>query len=283
MFSLARIVLPVDFSARCIGAARYVEALAERFGSEVILLHVVPPPHYEFSSMEVGGTVLNELFAARSAQLQKQLDGFLTSELPELQARRVLLDGDPARRIVDFAHSERAGLIVMPTHGYGPFRRFVLGSVTAKVLHDSDCPVWTGVHLEEAPAVNQIRFRTIVTAVDLGGHSRATLNWAASLAEACQARLVLVHATPEIETPEWRLQLAGQAKEELAKLINKAGVEAEIFVESGDAPEMVCTAAEEYKADLLVIGRGSAVGILGRLRTNAYSIIRQSPCPVVSV
>jgi nucleotide-binding universal stress UspA family protein len=37
------------------------------------------------------------------------------------------------------------------------------------------------------------------------------------------------------------------------------------------------------EADLVVIGRGASSGMLGRLRTNAYSIIRQSPCPVVSV
>jgi len=36
-------------------------------------------------------------------------------------------------------------------------------------------------------------------------------------------------------------------------------------------------------ADLLVIGRGSASGVFGRLRTNAYAIIRQSPCPVLSI
>jgi hypothetical protein len=32
-----------------------------------------------------------------------------------------------------------------------------------------------------------------------------------------------------------------------------------------------------------VIGRGSAAGVFGRLRANAYSIIRQGRCPVVSV
>jgi hypothetical protein len=32
-----------------------------------------------------------------------------------------------------------------------------------------------------------------------------------------------------------------------------------------------------------VIGRGSAAGVYGRLRANAYTLIRQSPCPVVSV
>jgi hypothetical protein len=41
---------------------------------------------------------------------------------------------------------------MMSTHGYGAFYRFLLGSVTAKVLHEIQCPVWTGAHLEEAPA-----------------------------------------------------------------------------------------------------------------------------------
>jgi nucleotide-binding universal stress UspA family protein len=37
-----------------------------------------------------------------------------------------------------------------------------------------------------------------------------------------------------------------------------------------------------HNADLVVIGRGKLQEALGRLRTNAYAIIRQSPCPVVS-
>ena len=168
MFSLAKIVLPVDFSERSLGAARYVEVLAGRFGSEVILLHVLPPPHYEFSALEVGGTMLNELFAARSAQLRSELDAFQEPELAHIRTRRLLLEGDPAKKIVEFAQNEKAGVIVMPTHGYGPFRRFILGSVTAKVLHDADCPVWTGVHLEQAPEVSAIRFDRILAGLDLG-------------------------------------------------------------------------------------------------------------------
>jgi nucleotide-binding universal stress UspA family protein len=50
----------------------------------------------------------------------------------------VVLQGDPARQFVDFAHSSNTDLIVMPTHGYGQFRQFILGSITAKVLHDAD-------------------------------------------------------------------------------------------------------------------------------------------------
>jgi len=46
---------------------------------------------------------------------------------------------------------------------------------------------------------------------------------------------------------------------------------------------VVCELAKRLPAELLVIGRGSAAGVFGRLRTNAYAIIRESPCAVVSV
>ena len=51
-----------------------------------------------------------------------------------------------------WAKANQIDLIMMPTHGYGRFRALLLGSVTAKVLHDADCPVWTAVHREEVMA-----------------------------------------------------------------------------------------------------------------------------------
>jgi nucleotide-binding universal stress UspA family protein len=47
--------------------------------------------------------------------------------------------------------------------------------------------------------------------------------------------------------------------------------------------KVVSQLSAESKADLLVIGRKAEAGVLGRLEMIAYSIIRQSPCPVVSV
>jgi nucleotide-binding universal stress UspA family protein len=162
--------------------------------------------------------------------------------------------------------------------------------VTAKVLHDADCPVWTGVHLEEAPPIERISFRNVLVAVDLGPQAIEPLRWAAWFASACDARLWIIHATPSLEgrageyfDPDWRVHLAEQARGEIAKLQEQAGSRAEVLVEDGDAPRVVCSAAKRLGADVLVIGRGSAAGVFGRLRTNAYSIIRQSPTPVVSV
>jgi len=72
-------------------------------------------------------------------------------------------------------------------------------------------------------------------------------------------------------------------RDDLARVQQRFGTEAELVVEPGDPPKVVCEMAQQRRAELLVIGRGSAAGVFGRLRTNAYAIIRQSPCPVVSV
>ncbi len=196
MKSLDKILLPVDFSERSLGAARYAKTLTGRFGSELTLLHVLTPPHYEFGALEIGGSMLTELYANRAEQVDKELETFMAGELTGTKATRVVLEGDPARRIVEYAHEEGIGLVVMPTHGYGPFRQFILGSITAKVLHDSDCPVWTGVHLEEAPQARPMAFQNIVCAVDMGPQSCQALEWATAMQKAFGARLTVVHAMP---------------------------------------------------------------------------------------
>lgn len=290
MLQLKKILAPVDFSGRSVGAVRYAKALSEHFSSEVILLYVLPPPHYEFSSMEVGGTVIADLFEARTQQVREDLDSFLRDQIPDLEAERVLLEGDPAQKIVEYAHEGHIDLIVVPTHGYGRFRRFILGSVTAKILHDADCPVWTGVHLEEAPPAAEIAFRTLLAAVDLGPQSERTLGWAAEMADSYNARLILIHAVQcvadsgdDADCRDQKSRLIQECRDELDALTAKVGCQAEVMIENGEAPEIVCSVAQQTAADLLVIGRGSAAGVFGRLRANAYSIIRTSPCPVVSV
>jgi nucleotide-binding universal stress UspA family protein len=290
---LARILLPIDFSERSAGAARYARALAAHFGSQLTILHVLTPLQYEYGALEIGGSMLSELYRSRSEQATRELDAFLADELTGPNVHRMVLEGDPAAKIVELAHgSPDETVIIMPTHGYGPFRRFILGSNTAKVLHDSDCPVWTGVHLEKAPALASIPFRNILCAVDLGPQSSKTLCWAARLAQEFGSRLHLLHATgasPESSeagddaAAQWQAAIRKSAADELTRLQKFVGMEADFSVEPGEAAKVICSTAQRVEADLLVIGRGSAAGVFGRLRTNAYAIIRESPCPVVSV
>ena len=291
MTLLERILLPVDFSDRSVGAAHYIEALAARHDCEIHLVHVSTPLSYELSALDVGGTVISDLNQDRSADLLEQINAFLADELKPFRVQRHLLEGDPAKRIVEYAHDHRINLITMPTHGYGLFRRFLLGSVTAKVLHDADCPVWTGVHIEDAPSPDKIHVRKVMVAIDLcPGQALKAMSWGAQFAESFGAELVIAHAYPSLEgrsgeyfDPNWRNYFTNVAAEEINKMQGKLGLHAEAILESGDVPHVVCNLAQLHSADVLVIGRGSAAGMFGRLRANAYAIIRQSPCPVVSV
>jgi nucleotide-binding universal stress UspA family protein len=240
--------------------------------------------------VEFGVSAADALYANRNAQAQRDLAAFISSELPDIPVTKLVVEGDPAHKIVDYSHDEGMDLIVLPTHGYGPFRRFILGSVTAKVLHDAECPVWTGVHIQEAPPAEAIAFKHVLCAVDLGPHSERTLGWAAQFAQSLGARLTIVHATPLLDygetayfDPNWRAMLTAQALEKIAALQTSMGTQAEVLVESGDVAKVVRRFAEQGRADLLVIGRSSEAGLLGRLRANAYAIIRESPSPVVSV
>ena len=108
-------------------------------------------------------------------------------------------------------------------------------------------------------------------AVDLNGSSSRVLRWAHHVAEEYQAELTLVHAGP------------ASALEALARLQESIGSHAVPRVEEGEPAKVIAALAQELQADLLVIGRKGLAGMRGRLEMTAYSIIRESPCPVVSV
>jgi len=289
MLKIGRILLPVDFLGPSKHVVHQAAVLARHFHSEIVMLHVVTPLSYSAGLIE-GNYVpanLGDLLKELIRQAQRKLDEALGPELDGLAVKRVLLEGDPAFMIVETARVEKADLIAMPTHGYGAFRRFLLGSVTAKVLHDSDCPVWTGAHLEEEP-VREFSIRNILCAVDLSPHSSKTVQWAAQMAAEFQARLTLAHITVGMEIygpgpyqvdPSWTEALVISAKRQLANLQQEVGTMAEIFIGSGDVPKLLSHAAKQTNADVLIIGRPSS----GRLRATGYGIIRDSYIPVLSV
>jgi len=281
MFSLDKLLVPIDFSERCLGAARYAISLAEHFQSEMTLLHVVSPENTGPGAAAMVNE--NQRMAA-----EKELADFLCAALNHLNVRRVLREGSPAEVIVDQARRDNSDMIMLPTRGYGPFRRLLLGSVTAKVLHDAPCPVWTGVHLAEGPSHEWLTPKQVVCALDLGPASATVLRWANGRAEAFHSKLTIVHVEPRLDSPgeefyahEYRRILFAKATEAVGELQKREGTSAELMLESGDVAEATARAVCRLDGDLLVIGRGDLPD--ARLGTHAYGIIRKSPCPVVSI
>jgi len=285
MLSLPKILAPIDFSERSPAAARCAGELACHFHSQLSLLHVLDTTPFELSGY--GMTPFTFDLLPMEDRAKEWLKGFLPGEFQNMAVRRVVLSGDPATQIVSYAQSEGMSLLVIPTHGYGPFRRFILGSTAAKILHDANCPVFTGVHLADS-AFGPRGFQNILCAVDFCPQSERALLWAAEFAAEFHSRLSVTHITPAPEGVEYydaglRERLMQQAREQVEAMMKRVGVNGVVLIEEdNNIPRVLCSTAERQEADLVVIGRGSDT-LLGRLRTNAYSIIRQSPCPVVSV
>jgi nucleotide-binding universal stress UspA family protein len=291
MLSIKQILVPVDFSDRCLGMMRYVRFIARAYGSQVTLLHVVNPFH-TIPATAISPPSMIQISPTLLVEKSKELDQVAAAELEGIPVRRFVYEGDTVWQIADFAKSERADLIAMPTHGYGVFRRFLIDSVTAKVLHDVPVPVLTGVHMDEHTDFRIVEGSTLLCAIDLGPQSQEVLEWAAQMARDLGAQLGIVHVaasiSPGVEAllpPDTETEMKKKALGEITKLQIAAGAQAAtVYIEKGDAPKTVCAVAAAVKAGLLVIGRGILdEDEAGRLRTNAYAIIRQSPCPVISI
>ena len=287
MQTFEKILFPVDMSDSCTATAPFVEALAKKFNAELTLMHVLEIPPAYFTDW-YGYISLVDTQAIRDAR-QGEFDQYLKDRFAGLHVRRILEEGDPSRIITKWAEEHATDLIMLPTHGYGVFRSLLLGSVTAKVLHDALCPVWTSVHVEDTPPASA-SFERIMCAVDLTDSSIATMRFASQLAHDFDAKLWLVHAVPAPEAGPERyfdadLQkfLEEDARKEIAKMQEAAGIAAQLCIGAGEVAHVVREAATHHNADLVITGRGHSIRTLGRLRTNVYAIIRQSPCPVISV
>lgn len=256
-------------------------ALVHHFHSELLILHVVKPLSY-LGGSETTHELLKEDIANEHAKLKTCLG-------PELDgARHLVLKGNPAHEILRVAHDEKIDLIVMPTHGYGAFDRLILGSVTAKILHGSECPVWAGAHVQDVP-IGQFAIHNILCGVDFGPRSPRTVRWAQDVATEFGAQLTLVHVTPGVEIygpggrhilSEMKEELVNSAMKHMEKIQLETGTKGKVYIGSGEVPKVMNQAARDTRADLIVLGH-RCIG--GRFGTTAYGIIRDAGIPVLSV
>ena len=285
MLNIKRILLPLDLEHTNLPGAVVHEAaaLTRHFHSEIFVLHVLEP-----LTFLAGSETADELLEQAVAKEQENLSKCLGPVLDGKPFKRIVVKGNPAREILRIAREENIDLIVMPTHGYGAFEKFMLGSVTAKVLHRSTCPVWTGAHVKDAP-VGQFAIRNVLCAVDFGPLNSKAIRWAHEAATEFGANLTLAHVMPSMEIygpggfhvlGDMKNELVNSAKAQLAQIQQEMDVHAGMFIGSGDVAKVMGQAATETKADLIVVGARSLAGRFGDI---GYGIIRESPVPVVSI
>ncbi len=112
--------------------------LALKFGSELYVLSVVPELYLTELS-EADRERIREVLTEETHKLMKKVEKELTSK--EIPFKCLVKQGDPAEVIIKTARSLRTNLIVTGSHGRSGPSRFLLGSVSSKVLQHAHCPV----------------------------------------------------------------------------------------------------------------------------------------------
>lgn len=285
MGTFKHILFPVDFSERSQSLRPYVKAMAEQFKAKLTVMNVVEIPVETMGGIDRSYPVVFD-FPAMKPHIMEMLKDYTV--VPG--ADTVAVDGDPTFNIAEYARDHGVDLIMMPTHGYGKFRSLLMGLVVSKVLHDADCAVWTAPHAEDPGMRAHMPCHNILVAVDRGVEQAPVLRCAAQMAKEMGATLSLVHAVPGAEahpfetgSDEFSLFLLDAARKEMAKLQAEAGTSFEATIAAGKVGDVVRQTALDRHADLTIIGRGVMHETFGRLRTQSYQIIRESPCPVLSL
>jgi nucleotide-binding universal stress UspA family protein len=142
MASVRRILMPIDFSGPSMEALRYGADLAEQFGAELLLEHVIAPPAYPtslFATIQAFPVLHHEVrqhAEDRLAEAQASLGSGVA-------ARTIVREGVPHDEILAAAAEADCDLIVMATHGHTGFQHALLGSTAERVVRLSPVPVLT--------------------------------------------------------------------------------------------------------------------------------------------
>jgi nucleotide-binding universal stress UspA family protein len=148
--TFTKILAPTDFSEDSKLALSYAITLAEKFSSEIIVVHVDQPlAPVMVSELNPGLDVstMNRIAEEGRLMALKELDG-ATARLREsgVKARGLMRVGAPFLEIINAAQGEAADLIVMGTHGRTGLAHVLMGSVAERVVNKAPCPVLTVRH-----------------------------------------------------------------------------------------------------------------------------------------
>lgn len=293
-----RILVPLDGSERGESVLARVATLLRKSDSEVVLLRVVEFP-----------TTLRTYDPRLLTEARAEAKRYLAEVAQRLidqgaQARFVIAEGLAADAIVAAAREQKAGLVAMTTHGRSGIARFVLGSVTEKVVRGCQVPVLVIHSFESAggPAKpDEQPFRKILVPLDGSDTSMAVLAPVAELAKVYGSDVLLLHVDegvlyppgsfaggmggvpvppPVMQPPPDPAELLRPALQRLAPL----GVSVQVLVATGDPASRILESADRHAVDLVAMATHGRSGIsrwvLGSV---TEKVVRSSTIPLLVV
>ena len=278
------VLIATDFSRFSNRALDTGLKLAQAYKAHAYVVFVVPTDEFMLAGPEAYVAARD---AARRDLENLKLELKKTySSLEGIDYQLYLLEGEVAQSILNFAHDKQADLIVLGTHGRGGLEKALMGSVAEKVFRASPIPVLT-IGPRARHALHALAPKNILVAADFTPASERAAQYAAGLAVEHHSQLALLHVVnpKELEHVPDRDRIIQVMEANLQDLLGQ-GVRVPFTtrIASGRVAQTILQNAEELDADLLVLGVHPSAGVLDRFMWPiAYEVVRDSPCPVLTV
>ena len=298
MVNIDRILCPVDLSQFSRDSLHHALALAKWYEAQVTVCHVYSAPQL-FPFTGVPGNVPLPPPPVQPDDVADEVRRFCALSLGDSaqSVEIVVREGNATKEIVLLAEQLPADLLVLGTHGRSGFERLFLGSVTEKVLRTTRVPVMT-----VPPPVTQpgpSLYKTILCPLDFSDASIRALDYALSLAQEADARLILLHVIESLlgeggasemghlSVAEFDRYLEEDAAAQLTSVVpEQARVwsKPEERVTRGRAHREILRVAKGEGVELIVMGV-QGKGALTRLvfGSTTHHVIREAGCPVLTI
>lgn len=279
---LKNILFATDFSPSAEGARFYVKALAQRYSSRVVVMHVVDLAT-PFRTPDAGMCI--EMFRHFGAESLARVQADLASD--GIRCDVLLSEStDPPKVILAASHDQPIDLLVIGTRAHKGLAKLVLGSTAEILIHRAECPVLTLGPEAQAPKL-PLSFQNIVYATDFSAGAARAAVFALSFAEESGAHIYLCHVLPgdgEKRDHDDRREEFSQSLESLIPDVAREWCQPECVVEYGHAADGILLLAQRVRADLIVLGTRKDSHWFDNFKTGvALQVIGAAKAPVLTV
>jgi nucleotide-binding universal stress UspA family protein len=287
MVQIERILCPVDFYPASERAVDYAVILAENYGAQLTLLHVVAPILPSAYGVRVDLKSLVQALKEESARKLQQLNRKAKSAKVPVEC--IVRTGEIHQEIKRIVSSARIDFVVMGTHGRRGIERWVLGSVAEQLLRSIRVPLLT-IGRREGTEKVPLAIRRILVTTDFSEGTSEAIAYAFSIAQECQAHISILHVLGNVgaDTSEkYREILTKKIGDQLKKLIPpeaRGWWDAKTRVETGLPFKVILKTVEKESIDLLVMNVHGKQGLdRSLLDSTAERVVRAASCPVLMI
>lgn len=184
------ILVPLDGSMLAECVLPHVEAMAPVTHARITLLHVL-----QQSQNGRGTPAIDPVeWHLQKQNAEKYLEGIVNrlSEAGILGVDPVILEGNPAGSVIDFARNNNVDLIVLSTHGHSGLSGWNVSGVVQKILLRSyKSTLLVRAYLPSSTATTKVRYKRLFVGMDGSARSEFVLPFAINLAQFHKSQLIL--------------------------------------------------------------------------------------------